>query len=97
MDDHPGQILPLHSIEPRIVKVLIQMSLIGESLTPSKDITLINDLIEGTSHQKKLVDWKMVHTKVTESKQQLGQIGYGYYQKFKRRNKHKITTSRQKI
>ena len=57
-----GQVSPLLEIEPKFVKVMTQMAQIGEPLTPTKALLLINDLIVGTQYACALVDWKRKHT-----------------------------------
>ena len=50
-----GMMSPLACIESKIVSVIIQMSRIRQSLTPTQSMRLINDLIDGTPVQEDLV------------------------------------------
>jgi len=87
------QVSPLLNIKPQIVEVLIQMSRILESLTPSRAIALINDMITGTSCQDKISRWKKIHTSTTDPNA-LKEIGYKYWLKFKKRNSDKVITTK---
>ena len=86
-----GEVYPLLNIEPLIIEVLIHMSRIGESLTPSRAITLTNDMIISTSYQDKLSCWKKIHTS-TKNPDDLEEIGYKYWLNFKKRNSDEIIT-----
>ena len=57
-----GQVSPLLPLEPHFVSIILKMAQMGESLTPSKSIALINNIIQGTKHQKELIDWKKKFT-----------------------------------
>ena len=46
-----GQVSPLLKIEPQFVQVVIQMARIGDPLTPTKALGLINDMIAGTKYR----------------------------------------------
>ena len=46
-----GQVSPLEKIEPLIVSIIVQMTRMNQSLTPSKGLLLINSLIHGTKIQ----------------------------------------------
>jgi len=78
-----GQVSPLQNIEPQIVEVLIQMSRICETLTPSRAIALINDMIIGTSYPTNTTD-------PDDSKE----ISYKYWLNFKKRNSDRIITTK---
>ena len=86
-----GQVSPLLQAESQFVAVLTQMSRIGDPLTPSCAIALINDLISGTKYQNCLEEFKRKHCGQTE-KEKLGKIGYKYWTNFKGRNAHLIVT-----
>ena len=57
-----GTVSPLASIEDAVVDIIIQMARIRQSLSPSKGLKLVNDMIEGTELQEDLVKWKEIHT-----------------------------------
>ena len=67
------------------------MSHIGDPLPHSKAFALINDALDSNPRQKRLCQWKKIHTYgVTE--EDLGQVGYKYWINFKKRNADKIVT-----
>lgn len=69
------------------------MSRIGDPLTPSRAVALINNLISGTDHQLSLMEFKRKRYDQTEE-EKLGRIGYKYWLNFKARNADKIVTRR---
>lgn len=69
------------------------MSCFGESLTLSRAIALINDMVIGTSDQDNLSRWKKIHTSTTDPGD-LKEIGYKYWLNFKKRNSDKIFTGK---
>ena len=71
---------PLAAIEPKILQVILAMAEIREPLQPSRCVQLINDMIQGTPSQQKLIEFKNrmnIPTNVPP-----GCIGPGYWQKF---------------
>ena len=86
-----GQVSPLLDVEPLFVSVLTQMSRIGDPLTPSRAIALINDLIDGTEYQTRLIEFKVKHSGQIDG-EKLGTVGYKYWANFKARNADKIVT-----
>ena len=56
-----GQVSQLVETKFLFVSVLTQMSRIGDPLTPSRDITLSNNLISGTDYQLCLIEFKGRH------------------------------------
>ena len=88
-----GQVSPLLEIEPEFVKVMIQMARIGEPLTPTRALLLINDLIAGTKYVNILMEWKRKHTNA-RSEEALGKVGYKYWLNFKKRNADKIVSKK---
>ena len=86
-----GQISSLFDIEPQFVTSIIQMIRIGDTLTPSKALALINNTMDGTSRQDHIRQWKKIHTNgVTDDN--LGQVGYKYWLNFKERNDDMIVS-----
>jgi len=69
------------------------MNRIGESLTPSQAIALLNDMITGTWYQAKLSRWKTIHTSTTDP-DDFKEIGYKYCLNFKKRNSDKVITTK---
>ena len=84
-----GGISPLISIEDSVVQIIIQMARIRQSLTPSKGLQLVNDMIHNTPLQTDLIKWKEKHTSNAT-----GTLGRKYWKNFMRRHKDKIKSKR---
>jgi hypothetical protein len=64
IDDHGipvGHQSPLRDCEDDIVDIIIKLGKIGSPVSCGQAIFLINDLIDGSIHQKRLVEWKKQH------------------------------------
>ena len=85
----PGHISPLDRIEPTIIKIILQMARIRQSITPSRGLRLVNSLIENMPIQQELIQWKSKY-----SNDNLGTVGIGYWNRFIRRNKSKLVSKR---
>ncbi len=70
---------PLLKIEDTVVKFVIRMAEIRQSLTPSKGLTLINSLVDGTPIQKELEIWKNKFSNNTKGS--VGQLCWGAFLK----------------
>ena len=64
------------------------MAQIRESISTSQAIQLVNDIIEDTEHEAKLVEFKKKYYRTS-----LPKIGAGYWRGFMKRNKDKIVNS----
>jgi len=84
-----GQISPLKKIEPLIVDIILQMARIRQCLSPSKGLQLVNSIIKGTKIQDELIKWKQTNTP-----NEYGTVGLGYWNKFLKRNKTKLVSRR---
>ena len=84
-----GHISPLEEIESIAVTIMVQKARIRQPLTPSKGLSLINDLIEGTEYQDRLVKWKRKFTVNA-----VNSVGRGYWYSFMKRNRNKISSKR---
>ena len=62
----PGLVSPLLKIEDTVVKLVIRMAEIRQSLTPSRGLALINSLIDDTPIQKELQIWKNKYSSNTK-------------------------------
>ena len=80
---------PLRFIEPIIVDIILQMTMIGQCLTPSKALRLINDLIDSTNVQQDLIEWKRGNTSNGD-----GKVGKGYWYGFLKRHRDKLVSRR---
>ena len=56
---HWGHPLPLHNIEAVVVSTIKHMCCIGQILTPTQGLALVNSTIEVTDAQKYLVEFKI--------------------------------------
>ena len=88
---HRGPASPLAAIELTVVKIIIQMARIRQSLTQAKGLALVNSLINGTDLQKELIKWKSNNT--TNS---VGSVGSKYWKNFMTRHNNKIRSKRGK-
>ena len=84
-----GHRSPLEEIEHVAVSIIIQMARIRQPLTPSKGLSLINDLISGTEYEDKLVKWKEKYTVNS-----LPTVSRGYWYSFMKRNRDRIVSKR---
>lgn len=84
-----GDVTPLADIEDTVVSIIIKMARIRQSLTPSKGLKLVNDMIEGTDTQTKLIKWKEAHKSNCT-----GTVGRKYWRNFMKRHGHKIRSKR---
>ena len=65
------------------------MARIHQSITPSKGLKLVNDMIHGTDIQKDMVNWKKIHTSNTT-----GTVGVKYWRNVMRHHGDKIRSQR---
>ena len=65
------------------------MARIRQPLTPSRGLSLINNLISGTEYEERLVQWKQKYTVNT-----LPTVSRGYWYSFMKRNRHRIVSKR---
>ena len=84
-----GHRSPLEEIEHIAVSIMIQMARIRQPLSPSKGLSLINNLISGTEYEDRLVKWKQKYTVNT-----LPTVSRGYWYSFMKRNQHRIVSKR---
>ena len=84
-----GHRSPLQEMEHIAVGIIIQMARIRQPLSPTKGLSLINDLIRGTAYEKKLVEWKSRYTVNA-----LPTVSSGYWYSFMKRNCHQIVSKR---
>lgn len=79
---------PLLPIEPTILELILWMAKIRESLSTSQAIQLVNDVIQDTNHQHKLIQWKEKYCRTAEPT-----VGEGYWRGFMRRNEEKLVNT----
>jgi hypothetical protein len=88
-----GHRSPLRDCEDDIIDIIIKLGKIGDLLSCEKVIYLINDLIDNTVHQQRLVDYKLQH-KSQQSSDQLKKVGSAYWYAFLQRHGHCINTKK---
>ena len=84
-----GQVSPLDRIEPSIIRIILQMARIRQSITPSRGLRLVNSLIDKMPIQEVLIQWKRKYPNDS-----LGTVGIGYWNRFIKRHKDKLVTKR---
>jgi hypothetical protein len=88
-----GKSSPLFEAEDMITDFIVQLSKIGSPVTCGEAVFLINDLIEGTEYQAKLVEWKTTHG-IKQSPEDMKRIGKSYWYSFLHRNEKKIRSKK---
>ena len=71
---------------------IIQMARIRMAITPRQAISLINSLIDGTSVQEQLIEFKKIYK--IKGNDVLGRVGAGYRRGFKKRNAHLLVSKK---
>ena len=77
---------PIIFIEHKFVDLILCMSNIKRSLKPSECLMLINELIDGTEIQNRLIDWKINKNIFHKDRNDLGKLGWNYWRSFMQRN-----------
>ena len=89
---------PLKHVEEKFVAIILALSDIGSPLTVGETMALIQSLIEGTSAQKKLIEFQKRLKKGDDStdfsNDCLGKISTKYYYSFMRRHKDVIESNK---
>jgi hypothetical protein len=88
-----GHQSPLRDVENDVVDFIIQLGKIGSPVTCSQAIYLINDLIDGTVHQRRLIEWKKKQG-IQQSPENFGRIGTAYWYAFLSRHHDRIRTKK---
>ena len=85
------------SIEDDVIEVIKQMSRIKNFLSPIQCIELVNDLIKGTEHQHKLIEWKKKYgVQNGESDEMLGCVSDKWWHQFKNKRHIKLPAAKDK-
>ena len=87
-----GGSCPLIFIEDKIIKIILCMSKIKRSLTAFQALKLVNELIDKTLIQEKLIQWKKSHKIYSKNKDDMGKVGLAWWNNFLRRNHHLLRT-----
>ena len=77
-----------------MVSIILQMCRIHQSLTPTQGLSLVNSVIHGTQIQKDLIEWKTRYSYTDGDAAVDGQVGYGYWQRFRKRHDDKLVSKR---
>ena len=84
---------PLVAIEPAIVKMILAMAEIREPLRPSRCINMINDMIEGTPSQEKLIAFK-TNAKTSTTFTPIDKMCSAYWQSCRKRYNHLLVNKK---
>ena len=90
----PGPESPLIEIEPILVEMLIRLCRIGQPLSVGSCKSFINSVINGSTIQQELIEWKKKCSHTCGNNDIDGLIGDGYWTGFLSRNEHKIQTKK---
>jgi hypothetical protein len=88
-----GRLSPLFGIEKDIVNLLIILGKIGSPVPMGHAIKLINELIDGTVHQKRLIEHKKKNSS-NQTEEEMGCIGSKYWYRFVEKYKNKIASKK---
>jgi hypothetical protein len=88
-----GKQSPLYGIEKDIVDLLIILSKIGSPVTRGNAIHLINEMIDDTIHQQRLVNYKKARGFIQPEKE-MGRVGQKFRYRFLEKYQHKITSKK---
>ena len=81
------QTSPLSELEPLLIDYCVKLSDIGQPLTKSNVMALVESMIDDQELEKKVITWKKKHSSYKEG-QPL--VGNGWYQHFVCRNNDKL-------
>jgi hypothetical protein len=85
-----GPTSPLAPVEPLLVELCIQRARMGQPLSQSEGILLVNSIIQGTVYQESLRQFQIGSSKMSNDAGNLGYAGSAYWRAFKERNKHRL-------
>jgi hypothetical protein len=88
-----GRQSPLYEAEDMISDFIVQLSKIGSPVTCGEAVFLINDLIDGTEYQDKLLEWKK-RQGIRQSPEEMKRIGKNYWYSFISRNEKMIRSKK---
>ena len=86
-----GPLSPMADVEPALVALILKMSAIRRCLTPSQCLHLANDLVAGTETEKQVIEFKK---KLYKKDYDSADLGMNYWNGFKRRWEHVISSKR---
>jgi hypothetical protein len=89
-----GRLSPLRGIEEDLISFLIILGKIGSPVTKGQGIRLVNEMIDGTIHQSRLIEYKKQRTLNDQSDQDLGQVSDKYWYSFLRKYQHRIVSKK---
>ena len=87
-DGKRGLQSPMLSVEPTLLRLVLQMSCIRQCLSPSDGLSLANSMIKGTEIEKEVFAWKEKFCAPAP------ELGRGYWAGFKKRDEHLLVSVR---
>jgi hypothetical protein len=96
IDEHGAPIghqLPLRDCETDIIELLIRLRRIGSPITCGKALVLINELIDNTIHQERLIKWKQ-NQGIQQEPKKMKKVGSAYWYAFLCRHSERIRTQK---
>ena len=90
---HHGAKSSLEEVEVALIEICIQMGRIGQPLSCSEAITLMNDMIENTNTKQKLIEFQQSRKLGTYGFEK-GRVTTGCWRGFLRPHKDKLVTKR---
>ena len=94
-DARNGKGSPLKAVEPMFVELFIGLAKCRQCIGPGRGLQLINALIKGTIHQKKLIEFKNLNPTYQDSNYE-GVAQIRYWRNFLERHGDKITMKKGK-
>jgi hypothetical protein len=88
-----GHQSPLRDCESDIIELLIKLGKIGSPITCGRALVLINELIDNTIHQERLIRWKQTQG-IQQEPNKMKKVGSAYWYAFLRRHSERICTKR---
>jgi hypothetical protein len=88
-----GNRSPLHAVEEDFVNIFIMLGKIGSPVSCGHGLKLINDMISGTIHQKRLIQYKKDRG-LKQSEDEMKRVGTKYWYSFLSRYKNRIVSKK---
>ena len=87
---HSGPVGPLNEIEDILIRFVREMEeATGKKLSPAECVALTNRLIDGTQHQRKLIEYKRKHGHSLQDDESLGRVSLDFWRQLKRRQRER--------
>lgn len=89
-----GNESPLKFIEPTIIQLVLCMAKLKRALTSSDGLRIVNELIDGTEAQQRLIEWKSFKKMNHNITEDFGRVGKTYWKLFLERHKDELRSKR---